>query len=29
VTVSGRLNLIPAADDVLFLFSVREIKPGW
>ena len=29
VTVSGRLNCIPAADDVLYLFSVREIRPGW
>ena len=29
VTVSGRLNLIPVADDALMLFSVSSIRSGW
>lgn len=29
VTVSGRLNLCPVADDALMLFSVSRVKAGW
>lgn len=29
VTVSGRLNLCPMADDALMLFSVSRVKVGW
>jgi hypothetical protein len=29
VTVSGRLNLRPVADDALLLFSVSTVKAGW
>lgn len=29
VTVSGRLNLCPVADDALLLFSINKVKAGW